>query len=236
MEPKKAKQFELKEVVIRLTEGRRLYSDQKISCPKDAVDLMKKELSGYDREVLCVVNLNTRLQPINFNIVSIGALNTAIADIPNILKSSILSNAESFIVMHNHPSGDPTPSVSDIEITKQVLEAGKLIGIGCADHVIIGGNTNTYYSMREQETLNFIDKVPIATTGNNWNVHENPVSDQRKEKKMEEISIKFGKGLAEPFIGKNGNEYMKILIPNENKKDHSPWASFVLPSKAVHET
>ena len=53
--------------------------------------------------------------------------------------------------------------------------------------------------------------------------------------KTEEISIKFGKGLAEPFTGKDGKEYMRILIPNQDKGDHTPWASFVLPAKSVHE-
>ena len=52
---------------------------------------------------------------------------------------------------------------------------------------------------------------------------------------MEEISIKFGKGLAEPFTGKDGKEFMRIMIPNQDQGDHSPWASFVLPAKAVHE-
>ena len=52
---------------------------------------------------------------------------------------------------------------------------------------------------------------------------------------MEEISIKFGKGLAEPFTGKDGKEFMRILIPNQDQSDKTPWASFVLPAKAVHE-
>ena len=52
---------------------------------------------------------------------------------------------------------------------------------------------------------------------------------------MDEISIKFGKGLAEPFTGKDGKEFMRILIPNQDPGDKTPWASFVLPAKAVHE-
>ena len=59
--------------------------------------------------------------------------------------------------------------------------------------------------------------------------------ENRTEKKMEEISIKFGKGLTEPFTGKDGKEYMRILIPNQDKGDHTPWVSFVLPDKSVHE-
>lgn len=59
------------------------------------------------------------------------------------------------------------------------------------------------------------------------------MSDERKD--FEELTIKFGKGLAEPFTGKDGKEFMRILIPNTDPADHSPWASFVLPAKAVHE-
>ena len=77
--------------------------------PAAALDVMRREMSGLDREMLCVVNQNTRLQAINFNIVSIGDISQSIASIPNILKSGILSNASSFLLLHSHPSGDPTP-------------------------------------------------------------------------------------------------------------------------------
>ena len=59
--------------------------------------------------------------------------------------------------------------------------------------------------------------------------------ENRTEKKVEEISIKFGKGLAEQFTGKDGKDYMRIQIPNQDQGDHTPWASFVLPKKSVHE-
>ena len=103
------KQYKLKEVCIRLAEGHPLYSDVPLSSPATAMDVMQKELSQYDREVLCVVNLNNKLKPINFNIVSVGNINGSIAAIPNILKSAILSNAAGFILLHNHPSGDVMP-------------------------------------------------------------------------------------------------------------------------------
>ena len=92
--------YKLREVRIRLEEGESLYSGQPMSDPKAALDVMRRELSGYDREVLCVVNLNSRLQPINFHVVSIGDLSQSIASIPNILKSGLLSNAESFMLLH----------------------------------------------------------------------------------------------------------------------------------------
>ena len=88
--------------------------------------------------MLCVVNLNAKMKPINFNIVSVGNLTQTVADIPFITKSAICSGAASTILLHTHPSGDPTPSREDVELTKRVVEAGKLIGISCVDHVIVG--------------------------------------------------------------------------------------------------
>lgn len=61
------------------------------------------------------------------------------------------------------------------------------------------------------------------------------MSREKGRCRMEELTIKFGKGFAEPFTGKDGKKYMQIRIPNEDPGDHSPWASFVLPEKAVHE-
>lgn len=151
--------YKLREVRIRLEEGRSLYSDLPLSNPEAAMDVMRRELSGYDREVLCVVNLNSRLQPINFHVVSIGDLGQSIASIPNILKSGILSNASSFMLLHNHPSGDVTPSQEDILMTRRVIEAGKILGIACVDHVIVGGGNGTYFSMREQESVDFTDQT-----------------------------------------------------------------------------
>ena len=224
MAAQSGKQYELKEVVLRLSEGRSLYSDQAISNADAAVDVMRKELMQQDREVLCVVNLNAKMKPINFNIVSVG-------------------NLTHTILLHTHPSGDPTPSREDVELTKRVVEAGKLIGISCVDHVIVGCGTGHTFSMREQGTVDFDPTYRGIAAESIMNVAEESGSyhgkeqnmDNRTEKKMEEISIKFGKGLAEPFTGKDGKEYMRILIPNQDKGDHTPWASFVLPAKSVHE-
>lgn len=75
IEMTEARQYKLREVRIRLEEGRSLISDQPMSNPEAAMEVMRRELSGYDREVLCVVNLNNRMQPINFHVVSVGDLN-----------------------------------------------------------------------------------------------------------------------------------------------------------------
>ena len=272
-EAAKPTRYKLKEVCIRLAEGHPLYSDWPIDPPGEAIKVMRRELSRYDREVLCVVNLNTRLKPINFNVVSVGELNQSIASIPNILKAGILSNAGSFLLLHNHPSGDVAPSQDDIMTTRKVIEAGKILGIPCMDHIIIGGGNGDYYSMREEKTVDFTSQTismtaedilhigetkPSYVRGGTEKMAENsmreplPVPDfvREAEEQMakeaqegktavsgqrEEVSIKFGKGLAEPFTSKDGWEFTRIRIPNQDPKDKTPWASFVLPSKSVHE-
>ena len=250
-----AKTYKLKEVCIRLSEGHPLYSDVPLSTPLDAMDVMKKELSQYDREVICVVNLNSKLKPINFNIVSMGSINASVAPIPNILKSGILSNAAGFILIHNHPSGDVTPSNEDISLTRRCIEAGKLMDIPCMDHVIVEGNGPGLFSFRESGTVDFTDNRISMTAeqimgvneektlyngdtagkGTKEMTEEKNMTQQIEQTKREEITIKFGKGLAEPFTAKDGTEYMKISIPNQDRSDKAPWASFVLPSKSVHE-
>ena len=260
------KRYKLKEVCIRLAEGHPLYSDVPLSSPTAALDVMRKELSQYDREVLCVVNLNNKLKPINFNIVSMGSINGSVAAIPNILKSGILSNAYGFLLLHNHPSGDVTPSREDIQTTRRCIEAGKIMDIPCLDHVIVGGSNGSFLSLRESGMVDFTNEKISMTAEQILHVNESNstykggtetmpengrkddlfVPDFVKEAEeqiakgvklptQEEVTIKFGKGLAEPFQSKDGRELMRITIPNQDPADKTPWASFVLPAKAVHE-
>lgn len=254
----KPKRYKLKEVCIRLAEGHPLYSDQPLSTPAAALDVMRREMSQYDREVLCVVNMNARLQPINFNVVSVGDINTSIAAIPNILKSGLMSNASSFLLLHNHPSGDVTPSQDDIMTTRKVIEAGKIMGIPCVDHIVIGGGNGHFCSLREQQLADFSNQIISMTAEDILRVAESKPTYEGGTKEMpenardsrvpdfvqeaeaqapkrEEVSIKFGKGLAEPFQSKDGREFIRISIPNQDPADKTPWASFVLPAKAVHE-
>lgn len=98
------------DVRLRLQDGPAYYSDKPIDNPKDAVDVMKDVLKELDREMVCVVNLDTQLKPVNFNVVSIGSVCESIAPIQNIMKSAILSNTEILMLLHNHPSGSLVPS------------------------------------------------------------------------------------------------------------------------------
>ena len=143
-------QYELKQVQVRLRlqEAEPLYSTEPITDSDKAVEIMAKALSEMDREYVCVVNLDTRKQPINFNIVSIGDLDQAQIPIQNIFKSALLSNARSTLALHCHPSGSLEPSHADLDVTKRMVEAGRIIGIPVTDHIIVAGGTGLHTSIR----------------------------------------------------------------------------------------
>ena len=145
--------YQLKEVNVRLClrEGPALYSPVSLSNPEAAVDVMRDVLKDLDREMVCVVNLDNRMKPINYNVVSIGALDQSIVPIQNVYKSTILANAAGIMLFHNHPSGDISPSGPDYSVTKRLAEAGKLMDIPLIDHVIIGGMNGNTYSFREHD-------------------------------------------------------------------------------------
>jgi DNA repair protein RadC len=95
-----------------------------------------------------VINLNTKNEVIVIEAVSVGSLNSSIVHPREVFKQPIKRSAASLILVHNHPSGDTTPSREDMEITKRLYEAGSLLGIEIIDHLIIG--QNNYLSMKEK--------------------------------------------------------------------------------------
>lgn len=143
--------YELKGVCVRLCEDRSLYSACPISCPDDLVVLLRSEMETYDREHVMLVCLNVKNQPINVSTVAIGGLSGAGLRVADIYKTALLSNASRIMLAHNHPSGDPTPSRDDIEITKRIREAGDLLGVQLLDHIVVGDGV--YCSMNERGLL-----------------------------------------------------------------------------------
>lgn len=139
----------LEQVAIRMVEQPPLYSKEPMNNPDAAIRVMNEFLSQVDRELFCIVNLQADLTPINMNIVSVGSLNEALINPREIFKSAILSNAHSMMLIHNHPSGNLTPSTSDIQTTARMQELGELMGISLVDHIITGRNGN-YYSFRDK--------------------------------------------------------------------------------------
>ena len=147
---------ELRVVNIRMVREPSLYSEQKISCPEDAVRVIAKDLATYDREVFAVLNMKTNGQIINLNICSMGTLDASMVSPREIFKSSILSNAASFIAIHNHPSGSLQPSQEDRDVTKRLLECGELLNIRMLDHIIVAGGSAHVYSFKEHGDLDML--------------------------------------------------------------------------------
>ena len=175
MPTKKDKGKELKVVSVRLTESHSLHSEKALNSPETVAEVVANEFKNYDREVFAVINLNTKLKPININICSIGTLNTALINPREVFKSSILSNAASFIAVHNHPSGDITPSREDIAITKRLIKCGDILDIKMIDHLVIGAGNGKIYSFREEGVFDDLYSEAIK-------VRENMVLYANKEK------------------------------------------------------
>ena len=153
----KLKNDELKVVNIRLVESPPLYSDKPIATPDDAVKTTANELKNHDREVFAILNLKTNGKPINLNICSVGTLNASIINPREVFKSAILSNAASFIAIHNHPSGNINPSREDKMVTKRLMECGRLLDIQMLDHIIVGGETGETFSFKREGLFHILE-------------------------------------------------------------------------------
>lgn len=114
--------------------------DVKITSPKDVAGLIMGEMMNLEQEVLKVLLLSTKNIIIGTKDVFKGSLNSSIVHPREIFKQAIKRNSASIIICHNHPSGDPTPSKEDINVTLRIKECGKIIGIELLDHIIIGKN------------------------------------------------------------------------------------------------
>ena len=145
--------FKIEQVSIRLVKDAPLYSKEPLDNPKKVVEALAKELSEMDREVICIVNMNAKSVAINYTIASVGTITNAITCPRELLKSSILSNATGMIMLHNHPSGDPTPSMEDMKLTARIGAAYEIIGIDLLDHIIVAGRTGQYFSFNENRLL-----------------------------------------------------------------------------------
>lgn len=145
----------IKQVSIRLVKERPLLSEEQLISPEKVAMVVGDYIRDLDREALCVINFNSKLQPINFNLVSIGAVDTTIATPREILKSAILSNAANMMVLHNHPSNILEPSKEDIRTTSKLVEICNLVGIPLLDHIIVGPEKGRYFSMRDKQLVDF---------------------------------------------------------------------------------
>ena len=140
------------QVLAALELGRRVQALVRVPAvvqsPQDASDLVMEELRYLDREVMRLLILDTKHQVIATPIVSVGTLNASMVHPREIFKDCIRRSAAAVIVVHNHPSGDPSPSSDDIQVTKRLRRAGEILGIDVLDHIIIGDNR--FVSLKEE--------------------------------------------------------------------------------------
>ena len=121
-------------------------SPVRIQSSAEAADWFITELLFKEQEHVCTMLLTARNTIIDLHTVYIGAINTTPMRIGELFKQAIRKNAASIIVAHNHPSGDPTPSDEDVRTTRELIEAGDLLGINVKDHIVVAGHS--YVSMR----------------------------------------------------------------------------------------
>jgi DNA repair protein RadC len=136
--------------------GRRIsnlsYNDRYvIRSPEDGANYVMNDMRFLSQEHFVCLYLNTKNQVIHKQTIFIGSLNASIVHPREVYREALKRSAASIIALHNHPSGDPTPSREDIEVTKRLVECGKIIGIDLLDHLIIG--ENKFVSLKEKGYL-----------------------------------------------------------------------------------
>jgi DNA repair protein RadC len=122
-----------------------------INGPDDVADLLMPELQFERREHIVVLLLDVRNRVIKKVTVSIGSLDNAIAHPREIFHPAVANSAAGIILVHNHPSGDPTPSMEDRRLTARLVECGRLLGIDVLDHIILGHDR--WVSLKQQNMM-----------------------------------------------------------------------------------
>lgn len=135
--------FEMARRLESFSEGEK----QKINSPEDVYRRVYPRMREQKKECFIELCLDTKNQIIKEDTISVGSLNANIVHPREVFKTALAESAAHIIVVHNHPSGDPAPSKEDLEITKKLVETGKIMGIDVLDHVIIGDGR--HFSMKE---------------------------------------------------------------------------------------
>ncbi|WP_192598427.1 RadC family protein [Sporosarcina limicola] len=133
--------------------GKRLYRKHSagrytIRSPEDAASYLMTDMSSLSQEHFVVLFMNVKNEILHKQTIFIGSLNSSIVHPREIFREAVKRSAASIIVAHNHPSGNPSPSPEDIEVTKRLIEAGSIMGIELLDHVIIGDHR--FISLKEK--------------------------------------------------------------------------------------
>lgn len=226
--------MKLDQVSIRMIEAPPLYSSEPIRNVESAIRVLDRMLKNYDREVFGVINLRNDGRPINFNIISMGTLDASLVHPREVFKSAILSNAQSMIAFHNHPSGVVKPSELDIEVTDRLKRAADILGIRLDDHIILGDGS--YFSFMEKKRMEIkpakyartIDDMDLSATavaepGTAMSVQEmfeknesQIIPRRRPAQTVEDIMEKLENGLADLFSSETYKTYLNTMSKFHN--------------------
>ena len=205
-EPEKA--FELDNVAVRLVRSREpLVSDEPFSNPDSVVRALSEQMRDFDREVLGIINLDSRMRPINVSFVSAGAVNGTLSHPREILKAAILSNAASMMLIHNHPSGYLIPSKMDVQMTDRMIQLCDMVNIPLMDHIIVGGDKEEYFSFSSQKVLPEADNY---FTENYLNL-EFTMRPERQDKELPDDYNGLMPGIEEPQAAYNREDRVKEI-------------------------
>ncbi|MDI3467598.1 MAG: UPF0758 family protein [Nitrospira sp.] len=139
-------------IKMKVVRGGYSYSDNPVITDSgSAFRFMHPYFEGHDREEMVALMLNAKHRMLGLHTISIGSAQFSIVHPRETFKAAIVMNAVCLILAHNHPSGDPAPSAEDGELTRRLVEAGKLLGITVLDHIIIG--EGQYYSFQDSNRL-----------------------------------------------------------------------------------
>lgn len=119
---------------------------------------MCSDMIDFSVETVHVISVNTKNQLIDRVVVCIGLVDSCLIHLREVFRAAVMANACSIHIVHNHPSGDPSPSVDDLKITRQLIEAGNVLGIKVLDHVIVGHDDNwnvRFFSFQESGLCQF---------------------------------------------------------------------------------
>jgi DNA repair protein RadC len=117
------------------------------------VSKLCEEMAGFAQEAFVILTLNAKNNVIDKHLITLGLVDASLVHPREIFRRAILDNCNSVILVHNHPSSELSPSAEDIRITRQMIDAGKIIDIHILDHVIVGGSG--FFSMRESGIVQF---------------------------------------------------------------------------------
>lgn len=122
-----------------------------VTCPEDAADYAMPRFRYEDREHFAVILLNVKNHILSMPVISVGSLTASVVHPREVFKPAIVKGAVSIILVHNHPSGDTSPSKEDIEVTARMVQVGKVMDIPVLDHIIVGGDK--FVSLKEKGVI-----------------------------------------------------------------------------------